>query len=81
MNKFEICARKKKLKKVLPVQLASSRTAFSSLNHRWENLTRLLDPERQVNRLGGEMEHMSSEAKKELDTWWPGTLRCFRHTQ
>ena len=45
MDKLEIFPRKKKTEKVLPVQLASFRAVFSSFDHRWENLTRLLDPE------------------------------------
>lgn len=43
MYQLEIFPREKKFVKVPPVQLASFRTTFSSLDHRWENLTRFLN--------------------------------------
>lgn len=46
MDQFEILPREKQVKKVFPVQLASFRTLFSSLDHGWENLARLLNSER-----------------------------------
>jgi len=49
VDQFEILPREQQAKKVFPVQLASFRTLFSSVDHCWENLARLLNSER-VNR-------------------------------
>ena len=46
VDQFEILPREKQVKKIFPVQLASFRTLFSSADHCWENLARLLDSER-----------------------------------